>query len=169
MTNLRLNEETAKVLSSDTRKEIIKLLDERNMTVTELSRKLDLSKSTVHEHLNKLLDAKFVNKLDEEGKKWVYYELTKKGKDVVGNRVKQVLLFASSAVAGVIGIQQLYSYFETGYQMKESADPGTMTEEATGVAETTAEATSGNIHLAAAVILFAVVAVLLLYYYKKMR
>ncbi len=168
MASLKLDEETAKVLSSDTRKEIIKSLDERNMTVTELSRKLGLSKSTVHEHLSKLLDSGFVNKLDEEGKKWVYYKLTKKGKDVVGNRVKKVLLFASSAIAGIFGVQQLFSYITAKQTMEEAADiePMAGVPEAT---ETAVETTNGNLHLLAAILLFATAAALITYYYKKVR
>ncbi len=169
MSSLKLDEETAKVLSSDTRKEIIRLLGERNMTVTELSKSLELSKSTVHEHLTKLLEAGFVNKLDQEGKKWVYYELTKKGKDVVGNRVKKVLLFASSALAGVLGVHQLFSYFTGERVVEEATDIEPMVDEAPETTETVTEAANGNIHLAAALILFSVAIILIAYYYKKMR
>lgn len=169
MASLKLDEDTAKVLSSDTRKEILELLDERNMTVTELSGSLDLSKSTVHEHLNKLVEAGFVNKLGEEGKKWVYYELTRKGRDIVGNRVKKVLIFASSAVAGILGIQQLYSYFSGVRVMEEAAEIEPMIQESPEVMERTPEALNGNIHLVVAMILFAVAAAIILYYYKKMR
>ncbi len=165
---LEIDDKTVEAVSSGTRKNILKYLNRRNMTVTELSRELDLSKSTVHEHLSKLLEAGFINKLDREGRKWVYYELTKKGKNLVGNRVKNVLLFASSIVAGVLGIQQLHSYFTTKRTMEDAVDIGPMTEthEAT---ETITEVTNGNIHLAAAIILFIVTATLILYYFKKVR
>ncbi|MFB6215945.1 MAG: ArsR family transcriptional regulator, partial [Candidatus Aenigmatarchaeota archaeon] len=48
---IRLDSDVFKALSSDTRMNILRNLSERRMTVTELSDSLEVSKSTVHEHL----------------------------------------------------------------------------------------------------------------------
>ncbi len=167
MASLKLDEDTAKVLSSDTRKEILELLNERNMTVTELSRKLGLSKSTVHEHLSKLVETGFINKLNEEGRKWVYYELTEKGRDLVGNKVKKVLVFTSAALTGILGTQQFLSHIRTGAE--EEMDMGPMAEGIPETAGTITEALDTNIHLLVSVLLFVATAAILLYYHKKMK
>lgn len=72
-----------KVLVSDTRIDILKRLDERRKTVTELSRELNLTKATVHEHLSKLFGAGLIRRNDETRHKWVYYELTRKGREIL--------------------------------------------------------------------------------------
>jgi len=63
-------------LSSDTRVEIIKALNIRPMTVSELAVHLDLAKSTVHEHLCILADRGMVTK--DEDRKWRYYSLSER-------------------------------------------------------------------------------------------
>lgn len=72
-----------KALSSETRTEIIKLLKERNHTLTELAEKMGLSSPTVKEHLEKLEHAQLIESIDS-GHKWKYYCLTRKGKTIFG-------------------------------------------------------------------------------------
>jgi predicted transcriptional regulator len=76
---IALDKKTLGVLSSDTRANILKSIDIRRMTASELSKKLNLPKSTIHENLDRLVDTDLVRKNDN-GNKWVYYELTEKGK-----------------------------------------------------------------------------------------
>jgi DNA-binding transcriptional ArsR family regulator len=71
------DEHLLKVLSSNTRLEILKHLSESQMTLTDLSRVLDFCKSTVFEHLKKLYDAGLVHRIT--GRKWIYYRLSKHG------------------------------------------------------------------------------------------
>ena len=66
-----------KVLSSNTRLEILKHLSESQMTLTDLARVLDFCKSTVFEHLKKLYDAGLIYRIT--GRKWIYYRLSKQG------------------------------------------------------------------------------------------
>ena len=47
-----------------------------------MSRKLGKSKATISEHLDKLVEAELVDKIERDGKKWVFYSLTRKGKSV---------------------------------------------------------------------------------------
>ena len=65
---IALDKKTLYVLSSETRANILKSLDIRRMTVSELSRRLNLPKSTIHENLNKLIDAKLVKKNNDNKK-----------------------------------------------------------------------------------------------------
>ncbi|MEM4598669.1 MAG: winged helix-turn-helix domain-containing protein [Candidatus Diapherotrites archaeon] len=77
---LVINNEQLKALSSDTRVEILKLLSERKYTVSEIAKRLNCSKSTIHEHIRKLEEAKLVERVESNyAPKWVYYRLTNKG------------------------------------------------------------------------------------------
>lgn len=71
------DEQMLKVLSSNTRLEILKRLSQGQMTLTDLSRVLDYCKSTIFEHLKKLYEAGLVCRIT--GRKWIYYRLSKQG------------------------------------------------------------------------------------------
>ncbi|AAM01757.1 V4R domain-containing protein [Methanopyrus kandleri] len=59
--------EIAKALDSKTRREILKLLEERgSMTISDIARELNLSKSTVHHHLQELRKAGLVDVIKED-------------------------------------------------------------------------------------------------------
>jgi DNA-binding transcriptional ArsR family regulator len=76
-----LDEDLLKVLSSNTRLEILKHLSQSQMTLTDLARVLDFCKSTVFEHLRKLYDAGLVCRIT--GRKWIYYRLSRQGQRVL--------------------------------------------------------------------------------------
>jgi DNA-binding transcriptional ArsR family regulator len=100
-----LDREAFKVLASDTRLDILKALDERPMTVSELGRKLELNKATVFEHLEKLASAGLVKKQDDDERKWVYYSLSWKARRILHpERVTIALLFSSSLAAMLSGV-----------------------------------------------------------------
>lgn len=95
---IKLDTDSFKALSSDTRRKMLKKLGERRMTVTELSKALDISKSTVHEHLSRLNQAELVEKKDDEHK-WVYYELTDKGSKILNPDTRtRILLFTTALI-----------------------------------------------------------------------
>ena len=77
-----LDEQSFKALSANSRVSILKRLNERRMTLSELSKRLDLKGSTIKEHCTILLNAQLIKKIDE-GRKRKYYELTGKGKQIV--------------------------------------------------------------------------------------
>lgn len=79
MVKITLDAETFKALASSTRLTVLRALDERRKTLTELARDLDLNKATIHEHLQLLSAAELIRKRDDEGRKWIYYELTWRG------------------------------------------------------------------------------------------
>ena len=68
-----------KALSSEARTEMLSLLGERRMTLTELASQMDLSLPGAKRHLETLEGGGLVRKVDE-GRKWKYYELTEQGK-----------------------------------------------------------------------------------------
>lgn len=103
MAKVTLDMETFKALASDTRLGVLRALDERRKTLTELSKELDLNKATVHEHLALLTTTGLIKKRDDEGRKWIYYELTWRGERLLHPETTTtfaVLLGVSVAAAG---------------------------------------------------------------------
>lgn len=72
-----------KTIIADTRVEILKALETRPMTASELSKKLKKHVTTVSEHLDLLKNSNLVERVERSGRKWVYYKLTKEGKKVL--------------------------------------------------------------------------------------
>lgn len=106
---ITLDQESFKALASEVRVDILKKLDERRQTVTDLSNFMGLSKPTLLEHLEKLQNAGLVKRVDE-GRKWIYYELSDKGRKVLHpERVSIVLALSSAAGLVAIGIFSLLS------------------------------------------------------------
>jgi DNA-binding transcriptional ArsR family regulator len=71
-----------KALAAGSRVSIMKILCERRKTLSELSRQLSLGASTVKEHCDILRNAGLID-LTDEGRKWKYYSLTKKGQQII--------------------------------------------------------------------------------------
>ncbi len=82
MAKVTLDRDTFKALASETRLDVMRALDERRKTGSELARELDLNKATVHEHLQ-ILEATELARRFDEGRKWVYWELTWSGKKLL--------------------------------------------------------------------------------------
>ncbi|MEA3137181.1 MAG: hypothetical protein QOC71_1462 [Thermoplasmata archaeon] len=100
---ITLDADTFRALASSTRLTVLKALDERRKTLTELSRDLALNKATVHEHMQLLTAAGLVKKRDDEGRKWIYYELTWTGRRILhpeATTTFNLLLGLSVAAAG---------------------------------------------------------------------
>src|ERR1051325_8588547 len=113
---ITLDRDTFKALASDTRLDILKALDERQKTVTELAKQLDLDKSTVFEHLEKLAAVGLIQKLEDErsegdgpsedapqrARKWVYWQLSWKGRRLLHPEAITLALVLSSAGASLV-------------------------------------------------------------------
>lgn len=97
------DEKLLKALVSDTRRDIIKTLSDGERTPSDLSRMLDKSKSTIVEHLEKLINAGLVEKHEREGRKWVFYTLTRKGESYVSSKSKQLIIILSSVFLSLLG------------------------------------------------------------------
>lgn len=93
-----------RALASETRTEMIKLLRERNHTLTELSKKLDMAAPTIKQHLGILQQAGLIEGLDE-GRKWKYYTLTRKGKNIFATEAPaNVLIVLAISVVVMVGL-----------------------------------------------------------------
>lgn len=108
---ITLDQESFKALASDVRVGILKVLDERRQTVTDLSNHMNLSKPTLLEHLEKLQAAGLVKRVDE-GRKWIYYELSDKGKKILHPERVSIVVALSSAV-GLAAIGVVFLLFST--------------------------------------------------------
>jgi len=99
----RQDEEVLKTLVSDTRREIIKNLSEVNRTPSDLSRMLNKSKSTIVEHLEKLIQAGLVEKIEKPGYKFVFYSLTRKGESYVSKKSQRLVIILSTVFLSLLG------------------------------------------------------------------
>jgi DNA-binding transcriptional ArsR family regulator len=105
---IRLSSSEFKALASETRAGIIKLLKERNHTLTELSKKLRLAAPTIKQHLGILEGAELIQEMDE-GRKWKYYCLTRKGKNIFSAETPvNVLIVLAVSIFALVGM--LYSF-----------------------------------------------------------
>ncbi|MFH1294800.1 MAG: winged helix-turn-helix domain-containing protein [Candidatus Aenigmatarchaeota archaeon] len=89
-----------RTLASDSRIAILKSLDERRRTLTELSKKFNLSASTVKEHMEKLIEAELIRMVDD-GHKWKYYELTSKGRQILHPGTTKIWVLLAISVFGL--------------------------------------------------------------------
>lgn len=98
---ITLDREALKALASDTRLDILKRLDEQRRTVTELARDLGLNKATVFEHCERLLGAELIQKVEDD-RKWVYYQLSWKGRRLLHPETMTIALLLSSSLGAVV-------------------------------------------------------------------
>jgi len=99
---ITLERDVFKALASDTRVQILKLLNIRRHTQSELAVSLNLSIPTVKEHLDAMEKAGLVKPV-EEGYKWKYYELTEKSKCILDPERKKVWILLGFWVAAAAG------------------------------------------------------------------
>lgn len=114
---ITLDRKTFKVLASDTRINILKKLDERQQTLTDLVEEFDMSPSTIKEHLDKLVSAGLIKQIDE-GMKWKYYQLTRKGENILNPYEKKVWIILTTALIGLFA--SLYNLF---FDLEKLAQP----------------------------------------------
>lgn len=97
---ITLDKKAFRVLASESRIGILKSLDERRKTLSELSKEFGLSPPTVKEHLGSLKAAGLI-KLKDDGHKWKYYELTCKGKGVLHPGETRIWILLGLSTVGV--------------------------------------------------------------------
>jgi DNA-binding transcriptional ArsR family regulator len=109
---IELDEVLIKALASNVRIKVLKSLDIRNKTLSELSREMGLSKPTLLNHLRVLTNAGLIDRSDRPGSKWVYYFLTPKAKELLhpSEKTKVVLLLTLSFVSFVGSVVEIYKY-----------------------------------------------------------
>jgi DNA-binding MarR family transcriptional regulator len=108
---ITLGREAFKALASDTRIGILKSLKRRRKMLAELSKELHMSNSTVKEHLDNLVRAELIVQIDD-GHKWKYYELTRKGRHILHPEETKILVLLSlSAVAVIFTVYDMFGRF----------------------------------------------------------
>jgi DNA-binding transcriptional ArsR family regulator len=104
---ITLESNTFKALSAKSRVDILKHLNHRKYTQSELAQLLSMKVPSVKEHLTELEKAELVKKLDE-GRKWKYYELTHKAKSILHPEEKQIFIALGVFVLSAIGTGYLF-------------------------------------------------------------
>ena len=88
----KVSKDMMKVISADTRTEILKALEHRQMTASELSRYLNKHVTTVTEHLGLLNKSNLVERIERPGRKWIYYKLSNVGRQMLHPQPYKVIL-----------------------------------------------------------------------------
>jgi len=94
---LTLDRETFKVLAADTRIEILKKLQTHKLTLTDLAQQMDMSPSTVSEHLERLVEVSLIMQ-EDKGMKWKYYKLTEKGRNILSPQETKVWILLGTTI-----------------------------------------------------------------------
>jgi len=173
---ITIDRQTFKALAADSRINILKFLDKRRHTQSELSAELNLSVPTIKEHLDALEKAGLVKK-SEEGYKWKYYALTEKAKCLLDPERKKVwILLASllvSITAGILAFSSNFLFSQSAEKLTSKALSAQYLESAPSAPPVAAAASVPvNILLIASSALFIlaiVFFVLFIYYFRKSR
>ena len=102
-----------KVLSSDTRVEILRALSHRRKMPSELARELGIRPSTVVEHLKILKKSGMVIVINT-GHKWKYYDLTSKGSNLIKPKfpVQFAILLSIGIIVMFTGFTNIYTMID---------------------------------------------------------
>jgi DNA-binding transcriptional ArsR family regulator len=108
MPKVNLDINSFKALASDTRLNILKTLDGKKLSLNDLARSTNLHKVTLHEHLSRLNEAGFIKKIEREGHKFVYYQLSWKGQSLLHpENTRIVILFSITFFTLFFGFSSL--------------------------------------------------------------
>lgn len=79
---MEIDKQTIKALSADARIRILKILHKSRRIAADISKEIGLAPSTVNEHL-KIMEESGLVKKNDTGHKWIYYDITEKGKSLI--------------------------------------------------------------------------------------
>lgn len=94
-----LDDRGIQALASDTRRKILKMLLDKKITASDVSRKLGKHVTTVTEHLELLVREGFVSRHGSPSEKFVFYSLTEKGEQLVRFNGAVIILFVIGTLA----------------------------------------------------------------------
>ena len=105
MSKVSLDLDSFKALASETRLDILRTLDGKKMSLKDITHETKLHKMTLYEHLNKLVSAGFIKRIEREGHKWVYYKLTWKGASLLHpENTRIVVMFSITLISLFFGM-----------------------------------------------------------------
>ena len=99
---IKLSQKTFKALANPTRIAILKYLDKRRYTQSELADMFGFAVTSIKQHIDDLKKTGLVKVIDE-GRKWKYIELTKEGKAILHPEEKKIWILLGTFVASVAG------------------------------------------------------------------
>jgi DNA-binding transcriptional ArsR family regulator len=125
MGEITLSKEEFRALASETRTGIMKLLGERNHTLSEISKKMALAAPTVKQHLT-VLEAVGLIECIDEGRKWKYYSLTKKGRKILrpGPEVGILLALGLSVLGMAAALYGLLPKLAAQFSVESAGERG---------------------------------------------
>lgn len=97
---MEIDSKTIKALSAETRVRILKILNVNRRIAADISKEIGLAPSTVNEHLKTMENAGLVKKNDT-GHKWIYYEVTEKGKSMITPKMPVSIIITLSLGIGL--------------------------------------------------------------------
>jgi len=159
-----IDRDVLKVISADTRIDILKILSEGDRNPSFISKKLHKSDATIIEHLEALQKAGLVKKVETSGRKWVFYTLTERGKGIISSKNRRLVIILGISLLSLFGgIANLLVPIQTG--SKDFAERGLTI--AQNLTAPTASQVSSQAFPAVSVLLFAVFFIGIAYYSKK--
>ena len=107
-----LDSDDLAVLSSKTRIAILKAIDKKDSTITELAEELGISKASVHAHVAELESSGLIEA--DKVRKWHPYSLTKKGRQILHphKNTRVVIMLGMILFCMTAGIYSFVLYFE---------------------------------------------------------
>jgi DNA-binding transcriptional ArsR family regulator len=177
---ITLDRDSFKALASDTRVAILKSLGRQRKMLTELSKQLGMSPSTVKEHMDNLSKAGLVVQIDD-GHKWKYYELTRKGENILNPVDTRIWIILSLSIVAMLvaagdmlrnSIQTAYSAAPQAWDMLRAPAAGgaPVLESAEKAADAALQAAAPSVpylHIAALVIFGVLAAVCAFHIIRK--
>lgn len=169
-----LDRNVLKVLSTDTRMDILKILSEGKRNPSFVAKRLGKRDATIVEHLKIMKEAGLVKKLSAPGKKWVFYSLTEKGKGIVSSKSRRLVIILSSSFisfglgAGILATQFYISIFSAKEAAPMLSRAPEMADAVSGAVEVVPIITTRQILLYTAIGLIAL-SLVGFYFYKKSK
>src|SRR5271157_5614756 len=115
-----IDRDVLKVLAVDTRMDILKILGEGDRTPSDISKKLKKSDATIVEHLEVLKKAGLVKKVEQPGKKWVFYTLTDRGQGIISSKSRHLIIILSTSVLAVAASVASFFQYQNQSRIFES-------------------------------------------------
>lgn len=98
-----IDRDVLKVISADTRVDILKILAEGDRNPSFISKKLHKSDATIIEHLEALQKAGLVKKIETPGRKWVFYTLTERGRGIISSKSRRLVIILGISLLALFG------------------------------------------------------------------
>ena len=161
-----IDRDVLKALAVDTRMNILKELMKGSRTPSDLSKVLSKSDATIVEHLEALIKVGLVKKIEQHGRKWIFYTLTDKGEDILTKKARRLVIILSLSVISVTG-----GFVLSAWQLlqKQGAPQMKSASESLGVTEASVTQVSSTIPIYIGIFLICIGLLGLFFYIIKQK